>query len=366
MTRTSIKLVHAALDDEKGEIICRGVIDPESLSLLKVADYQREVLSRESIRTLALGFKEGSSFPDLDLGMRGGDYLEREGAIFLQDPVYIVDGRQRTTAAIEAMKEGTTPRLGAVIHFNTTEKWERERFKLLNTSRTRLSADVLIRNLRAENQAAELLFNLANDSSFVLYRRVCYTQRMKRDELVRAVSFVRTAGLLHRNLGHAGGLTTFSWESVLNGLEKLIKNTTRSLVRNNIRTFWDLINDNWGLRNVAYKEGAVYLHTNFLFMFAELLSDYTDFWEDDTLHVDRHIRSKMKLFPLTDPHIRAITGAGGASRGLLKRYLVDHINSGKRSRRLTPIRKSVQDELVDLEPEATPEAKEILVTVEAK
>ena len=100
------------------DIILRGVIDPQSLHLLQVADYQREVLPLAKISELVEAFMKGS-VPDVDLGMRGERFFERSGSFYLQDDVFIVDGLQRVTAALHLiqMATGILPQLGAVVHF---------------------------------------------------------------------------------------------------------------------------------------------------------------------------------------------------------------------------------------------------------
>src|SRR5271157_1389950 len=129
-TKEVIKLMNAALDeDEHGNIILRGVLVPETLNYLKVDTYQREILPLAKINDLITAF-DTSAVPDVELGMRGGNVQEKAGIFTLEDPTYIIDGQQRITAAKEYTKKGKIPRLGAVVHFNTTEKWERDRFRI--------------------------------------------------------------------------------------------------------------------------------------------------------------------------------------------------------------------------------------------
>src|SRR3989344_3325912 len=143
----SIKVRHAALDEFDGQIVLRGRIDPVSLGDLKVGPYQRELLPKSKIGDLKTAFKDPSgSVPDLDLGMRGGNFsidkkapTEHGEVLILHDPVFIIDGLQRTTAAKELLLEGCEARIGAMIHFGTTEEWEQKRFYTLNVARTRLS-----------------------------------------------------------------------------------------------------------------------------------------------------------------------------------------------------------------------------------
>ena len=47
-----------------------------------------------------------------------------------------------------------------MIHFGTTEEWERERFDILNMRRTRLSPNVLLRNRAAQCPSLSRLYEL--------------------------------------------------------------------------------------------------------------------------------------------------------------------------------------------------------------
>lgn len=118
-----LAITHAALDETKdGEIILRGRIDPTGLHVLQTGPYQREVLSPATILSLTRALQNGSSVPDVDLGMRGERYHESKGTYVLKDPLYIIDGLQRVTACRSLVAEGILPRLGTVVHFGTTEE----------------------------------------------------------------------------------------------------------------------------------------------------------------------------------------------------------------------------------------------------
>ena len=147
MERTSIKIIHAALDEEGAEIVLRGVVDATSLTNLKVAEYQREVLPDRRISELMKAL-QGGGVPDIQLGCRGGNWRSGSdaGTFYIQDDVYIIDGLQRCTAALRLLQKGIIPRIGAMISFNTTEEMERKRFKALNLTRVKLSPNVTLRN----------------------------------------------------------------------------------------------------------------------------------------------------------------------------------------------------------------------------
>jgi hypothetical protein len=334
MARESIKIIHAALDEIEGkEIILRGVVDPDSLHLLQTAEYQREVLPLAHIRELVKAFDEGS-IPDITLGMRGGSYTEKNQAFYLQDDVFIIDGLQRTTAAIERLQAGKSARLGATIYFNTTEAWEREQFHNLNALRVKLSPNILLRNTRAKIEIVETLFSLTtSDKNCVMRDRVCWSQRMVRSHLISALTFLKTIAWLHSHVA-AGGKSN-SLEEIVTGLQNMAEKISGSVLVHNMKAFFNLIDECWGIRSVAFKEGASYMRLTFLLTLASLFSRHQDFWRDKKLFVEKELQRKIKGFPLNDPNVKNLTAASGKARHILYQMLVEHVNSGKRTKRLT-------------------------------
>jgi hypothetical protein len=350
MENERIKLTHAALDDdETGQIILRGVIDPASLGYLKVDDYQREVLPPSRIKNLALAI-QANSVPDIDLGMRGGSYDNDNEVFYLKNPTYIIDGLQRVAAARQLINTGVQPRLGALIHFNTTKEWERERFKMLNVSRVKLSPSVLLRNLRPVNPAIDMLFNLCLDSKFALYNKVSWQQRMSRDQLLGALGLLKVASRIHLRFGMQ--LSQSNYEKLAYAFDKLVKRAGRTTVRDNIKVFWDIVDECWGVRMVAFKEQAPQLKGNFLAALTEVIGSHVDFWDDNKLVMPADLRKKMTQFPITDPQVQQLAGSGGSSRKILYELMLRHLNSGKRTRRLKLFR--IETPLEEVEGEEAP------------
>jgi hypothetical protein len=342
----SIKLCRAALDEADGEIILRGSIDPNSFHLLKTADYQREILALAKINDLVQAFKKGS-VPDIELGMRGHRVVERQGCFYLQDDVYIVDGLQRVSAALHMMKQGgdKLPRLGATVHFGTTEEWERARFRILNADRTKLSPNVLMRNLRYDIPAIKLLHQLTEDKSFILHARVCWEQRTKRKELVTAVTYTKAVGALHSHIGPGRYNRT---DDIARGLQIIMERTGRQVFKANTVMFFEIVDQCWGIRRVAFKEGAAYMRTTFLLALAQVFSRHRDFWRENRLFVEAPLLRKIALFPVTDPQVVALAGSGGKARDMLYLLMLEHINSGKRTKRLQPRTAETEPELIEL------------------
>lgn len=325
-------MVNAALDDQDGEIVLRGVIDPDSLELLQVAEYQREVLPASTIKQLADAIRSRAGVPDIQLGMRGGQFTERNGSFYLEDPVYIVDGLQRRTAAMSLLKGGHAPRIGAVVYFNTTEESERLLFRSLNVSRVRLSPNVLLNNERNDSVTLEMLSQLCKEADFALRGRVCWQQCMARNHLFTASGLLRVTAQLHAQFGVIDG--TRQSVGLAGQVDQITMKLKRSVVRQNVKTFFNTVDELWNIREVVYKERAPYLRMGFLTTLARVLSNHRDFWNDSELFVSAPLKRKLALFPLNDPQVATLCGAGGSSAKILYVMLVDHINSGKRTRRL--------------------------------
>ena len=331
---TQLRVLSGALDElTDGQIVLRGVIDPVSLGGLLKPAYQRETLREAKIQELMEAFRGSSSrVPDVELAVRGERYgcTDAGGTYTISGEVYIIDGLQRISAAKQFMRDGGKPLVGAMIHFATSEEWERARFDILNMRRTRLSPNVLIRNRAAQCPSLGRLRDLCFDESFVLYQRVSWSQYMRREELMTALSFLKTVMRLHSKFG-AGRYVTLP--AIWQALPPMMANVGSATMIDNIKTFFELLDSSWGVRGILYKDRATHLKMGFLSALADVISEYPTFWSGKSLRIDRDMQKKIGQFALNDPNVRAIA-CSGASIGLLTRLIVDHINSGKRTRRL--------------------------------
>jgi hypothetical protein len=336
-----VKLFNAALDDAEDSpagVVIRGALDVASLHHLLRDDYQREAQPLTSQWRILDALKSGSRLPDVDLGMRGEDFSTRESSFFLKDPTYIIDGVQRISTIIHyiATNPGSPVRIGATVHLNTTKDWERERFRKLNNWRSKLSPNILLRNMRETNPGILMLYGVSmNDKSFVLHRRVSWDQRMKKGELITARTLAKTVANLH---GHKVSSFRNNVDELGDGIKKLVEVVGVQAVRENIRNFFDLIDIGWGIKSVQYKEGAMYMRGNFLFMLSRLLSDHRDFWQDASekrLFINADLRRKIAQFPIHDPEIARLAGSSGSASKILYGLLLEHINKGKTTKRLT-------------------------------
>lgn len=344
-----IHIIAAALDEwNDGKIILRGVVSPDSLRHLQVAPYQREILPESKIKDLAQVMIKGDSLPDIEVGMRGQDFQTMaDGTIVLKDSVYIIDGLQRTTAGLMCIDRGlAVPRLGVVVHFATTEAWERERFRALNLYRTKLSANIILRNMQEESPATAALYHFTEEErTSPLFGRVLWGQRMGGTQLITAVQLFKSAGWINARFG-PGRSTNI--EQLVAGLDKILTNVGRTTFEGNVRRFFNVIDECFGIRRTTFKSGASFLRGTFMRALASVLVDHENFWDGQTLVVKKDMINKIKTFPLHDPAVSQLASSSGMAWQVLAKLLTDHINSGRRvENRLKPFANPASDKTVE-------------------
>lgn len=331
---TPLRILSGALDElSEGQIVLRGVIDPETFSALERPAYQRETLAKPTIAGLMEAYRDGASrVPDVELAVRGERYgcTDVKGTYSITGSVFIIDGLQRISAARQFVSEGGRPLVGAMVHFGTTEQWERERFRILNMRRTRLSPNVLLRNNAAERPSLRRLRQLCSDDSFALCQRVSWSQHMRREELLTALTYLKTVTRLHSRFG-AGRYVDVA--GICQAIPPMMANVGHATMIENVKTFFELLDAAWGVRGILYKDRATHLKGAFLAALADVISEYPAFWSGKSLRIDRDMQKKIGQFPLGEPSVRTMA-CSTASIGLLSRLIVDHINAGKRTRRL--------------------------------
>ncbi|MDD5050122.1 MAG: hypothetical protein PHV93_00060 [Candidatus Pacebacteria bacterium] len=336
MSNKPVEVCYGAVDDShKTAFVIRGAIASESLCLLKTAPYQREARPLSRLEGIIEAIKKGVTLPDIELGMRGSRYsTPSSGGLFLKDDVYIVDGLQRVTAAMHVMQMNpeVKPLLGAAIHFNTTEETERERFRILNTQRIKLSPNLILRNMEATNDAIRMFRALCEDARFALKDRVVWGQNARRGELLSAATLLKASGVLHSHIG-AGSSTNI--EELAAALERTMQVVGRNIFRENVRNLLDIIDQCWGVKTVSHAGMAPHLKEGFLRVFTRYLSKHPAFWRDGKrLFVEMDLIRKIKLFNIYDPTVVNLCSSSGKSQYILYQMLRDHVNSGKRGKRL--------------------------------
>jgi len=339
----AVRLQNASLDDKNGEIVAHGWLDLPALLELRVGDYQREILESRgksgNKSELTAAVEKGVRLPDIMLGMRGERFTTKGNQFYLEDDVFIIDGLQRVSAlrkfAVANPEEVGTIRIGAEVRFNTTREIEKELFTKVNVARTAMSPNVILRNAREESKGLLTMYGLThNDPSFALYGRVCWNQRMNRNELLSAASYCKIALHLCRGISAVGPTTKATTIPPL--LARVGEEIGLQHLRDNIYRFFEVIDEVWGIKGVKYVDITTHLKANFLGMLAKMFTDHENFWDGKRLVVDARQRQKLKSFPLDDPNIQKLSSGGGAAAGLLYRLMLDHMNKGQKVNHLIP------------------------------
>ena len=153
---------------------------------------------------------------------------------------------------------------------------------------------------------------------------------MRRDELLTALSFLKTVMRLHSKFG-AGRYAAVS--DIWQALPPMMSTVGQATMIENVKTFFHLLDSTWGIRGILYKDRATHMKSGFLSALADVVSGFPAFWSGKSLRIERDLQKKIGQFPLDEPNIRAMA-CSTSSIGLLSRLIVDHINAGKRTRRL--------------------------------
>lgn len=317
-------------------LIIRGVIDPTTLSVVRTDKYQREIMAGQKVSALVQAARN-SVLPDIELGMRGSSYQVREdGAVYLlQDPVFVIDGAQRINAILQVMKvdNEVKPKIGAVIHIDTNFDWERERFRILNQERSKISPNILLRNGCRDHPGVELVHSLCTqDQSFILYQKVSWDQRQGKDELIPAMRLCRVVNFLHYRF-EGGGLAD-DVRDITTALDSKREKVGVNIVRDNTRNFFAFIDQCWNIRNIKYRDQQPQIKSTFLEVFARFFTDNDEFWDGSRLRITARQKNKLAKFAVTDPDVSRLCGSGGQAKQILSQLLISHFNSGKRINRL--------------------------------
>lgn len=364
-----VRLQNASLDDKEGVIVAHGWLDIEAIECLHVGDYQREVIefgrnmgggnpnkSNGRKSPILKGLEQGARLPDIILGMRGQHFTSRGNNFMLEDDCYIVDGLQRVSAmkayAATNPELRQTLRIGAEVRFNTTRDLERDLFTALNTQRKAMSPNVLLRNARTEYTAVLTLYGLSkSEPKFALYGKVCWNQQMSRTEIVTAFNVIKAANALHSFFLPGLGRLTGQALNYPPRLEQIAKKVRINTFRDNMLTFFDAIDDIWGIRGIKYTDMSPQIRATFMNTLGQLFADHENFWDGNRLVIDAAAKSKLRQFPINDPTIIRLAGAGTTAGVLLYNYLRDHMNKSKRVNQLVPRRRTAVPKSRDEEPE---------------
>lgn len=320
----------------KEDITIAGVIQADTLANIGFDSYQRDLGTMKQREKLYAALKDGKPLPPVELGMRGARTRDhKDGSIHLNDPVYAIDGRQRIGTMIEWLQnhpKDTHLYLPATVYLNTERKWEQERFIEVNLGQRRVSPNKILAELREKGNPGILtLYGLSNNErNFPMCGRVSWEQNMKRADLISARSFLMVAGHLHSHLVHSRG---YSIRPMVTAMDQISKTFGVQNLRENMRTFFNVVEDAWGVRDVPYRQGMKQLHNGFLMSLARLFSDHHDFWTDNNkvLEVTAADRKRLRGFVLDNNVVRLVEG-GTQSRLQLRNLMVSVMNRHRKGK----------------------------------
>lgn len=332
-----IRIEKAALDESAvspAGAVMRGRIAASTLRFLRVdREYQRNLENRPDIFE---AFKNGKVLPDIDIGVRGQDFHFEGDDCIIDSPAYIVDGAQRVGTALTLIDliPDLEIRIGALIHFDTTQAWEAERFTALNSNAKKVSPSLHLRNMRAANVAVLTLFGLSNNSpGGVLQDRICWEQSTQKGHIMTALTLAKVCRDLHSQHMSMSGDRLAQIAGDLNGA---VRKISLASFRSNCLTFFEVIDECYGLRTISARKPAPQIKSTFMRVLARLFCRHENFWSDSgkILTVDSAWRHCLEKFPLQDPTIAHLASSGGPAHRVLYGLLRDHANSGKRTNML--------------------------------
>jgi hypothetical protein len=347
-----VKVINGALDEVGNAIVLRGVIDTSTLPNLKVDSYQREERSTSDLSKMVTALKEGKQLPDIEIGVRGGNWTERGGVFYITDECYIVDGLQRVTASKRRLAEDSNAivRLGAMFHFNTNIKWEKDRFKVLNGGeggRVPVSPNVLLRNSADESTSVSALLAMTqNDKEFVLKGKVSWNQRRARGELMNALTVLKIIGALH---SHFGPGRSPRYYHLMKSTDKTMVTVGPNTWRANVRAFFEFLDQAFGVKTIKYADLSAHIRFGFLRTLAQVFADHKSFWIDTKLTIDPRDFQKMRAFPINDPGVVALIGGSSSVNPILYQKIVAHLNSGRRTTRMVKWNGQAADGIVSMD-----------------
>ena len=337
-----IKLRSTLVTDSDGRRIIRGELDMSTILSLRIDWYQRGTINKAKLTKLKKASFVGAEFPDIIIGVRGSDFqIDNGGGATILSDAYIVDGLQRWTATCLALEEAPScpAHLGAKAFIPTDSAFERELFRKMNTGHTAMGASVMLRNEKEESRVAATLVGLSeNEKKFALYRRIAWKQEADKTvdgDLVRGIVLLRVLGVLHHHLWHTAPIHS-QVLALLAMIDRNIDVVGLQQARENLITFFDTIDEAWGIRDTIVRFGTTWLHDVWLRICARLFSDHREFWRsDDTeFFVPKALLRDLKRVHPNDPELVALLRGGKMQRELLYQTILNTLNFGKSHNRL--------------------------------
>ena len=118
------------------------------------------------------------------------------------------------------------------------------------------------------------------------------------------------------------------------GLQKLVERVGPNALRDNIKRYWDVLDECFDIRGIERASAPPHMKGGFLKAISNVFADHQDFWKDSTFTVSSDLRRKLRLFNIHEPYIAHLCGSRGIAETMLYVLIVKHLDRGKRSRRL--------------------------------
>jgi hypothetical protein len=318
--------------DQEGRTVLLGFLDlVSSIETLKHDWYQRRAgFSQVKIRQMVRDMVAGASVPPITLGMRGDKFdVHNDSTVILNDPVYIIDGLQRWSAAMLAMEQGAKVRLAVHLYFNTEETFEIALFRELNTKRTGMAPSIHIRNEKSVSRIAGTLYGMSiNEPKFALLNRVCWDQRSEPEQhLINGMCLLVTTAALHHHHFRCSGLTGVF--HLLNLIDERVDLVGLQRTRENLVHFFDTVDTLWGIRSL--RKAETHLKSGWLITLARMFSDLTEFWKEDdkTLFVPAQLLRDLKRLDPKDDEMARLAGGSKSAQEVLYQMFLARLNKGK-------------------------------------
>lgn len=249
--------------------------------------------------------------------------------------LYALDGGQRTYIIREALADGKQdiPAIELIIFIGMTLEWETRRFTKISVGTKKIHANTHVKN------SPEFIIKAIKDQDrnpgSLLYGRLSWDQKLRRNELFGSSSYCRILIDLHKHICKTPGSGV---EKEIEKLQQLADTIGTDTVLQNAEEFFLTIHQLWGFKELKGRKNQWHLRDVHLRSIAQFFSEYIEFWNDEIFFLNRKQFNKLKKFAdmTIDPTIRQksdpyeyVQKACGTLNGQkeIKKILVRHMNS---------------------------------------
>lgn len=283
-----------------------GEIEWDSLSRLAIPDYQREEIPKQIQKIYEAAFNLEPVNP-IEICSRGTDFdLANKGKnsqkLVLKDNVFIIDGQQRRSAFMKIFREGAhdkVSKLRVTIYLGTTERWESERFNIVNFMPIKVSSSVFMKNQRLNYQSVDILYRLTQVRESALYGKVQWTQAKNRQNIFTSLVYGSAVGCMLANREIKA-----TKNELPKRLEELLEKYGEESFRDNALTMFELYNEIWNINSFTFSDKVIQAKGNFVRAFGLFLGQHEEFWRHTEsgrgLLVPSRVTEKLKRFPVED------------------------------------------------------------------